>query len=55
MTLFGKGVFASNIKLRCSRCSDHAEFGPDPKSNGGGPYKRKAGELGGTETMREAF
>ena len=23
---------------------------PDPKSNGRGPYKRKAGELGGTET-----
>lgn len=50
MTLFGKGVFASIIKLRCSRCGDHAEFVPDPKSNGRGPYKRKAGELGGTET-----
>lgn len=42
MTLLGKEDFASIIKQRCSRCGDHAEFGPDPKSNGGGSYKRKA-------------
>ena len=38
-----KEFFASIIKQRCSRCGEHAEVGPDPKPNGGGPYKRKAG------------
>ena len=42
MTLFGKRVFASFIKLRFLRCGDHSEFGVDPKSNGRCPYKRKA-------------
>lgn len=51
-----KGSFASIIKLRCSRCGDHAEFGPDPKSNSRDPYKREKQEaLGAQRQMGEAL